>query len=95
MCHLEFPEYFGLVGIISVSEIKVSSRRGGERGGAGWNPRASPELHPEALRLLKMSGQDMWEGQPVGSDLYVALDLELYDRSWAFPAQPALLWAWE
>lgn len=69
MCHLEFPEYFGLVGIISVSEIKVSSRRGGE-----WQSRLEPTgiivLHPAALRLLKMSGQDLWEGQSVRPDLY-------------------------
>lgn len=40
MCHLEFPEYFGLVRIISVSETNVSARKGGD-GRAGWSPGVS------------------------------------------------------
>lgn len=69
MCHLEFPEYFGLVGVIFVSEIKVSSQRGSERQ-SRLEPMNIIVMHPGALQLLKMSGQDLWEGQPVGPDLY-------------------------
>lgn len=45
-------------------------------------------LHPGVLGLLKMSGQDLWERQPVGPDL----DLKLYDRSWGLSclASPAV-----